>query len=376
MALTAKKLVSKTFRKLGTINVPIGGGLQILQLPCDAIFRAFILVLRGGVTATFGSGTPLANYRGAFDNICPLINVRLPGELVKSISPFMLQQQNFIAKKIQGWRSGSAGAALAAQSWPQTYPSGFTYAATTNISSYREVVVMPFEYIYSDKRENRDLTLLNLSRVPNAQLEFNFVPFNSNVGLIAEGNTAPVTFSNSTFVVDVLGVEANEYNPMTDVFAMWRQTQTQDSIGTAAVTNRQVNLNRGAYFAGLLAHFRNGAAGSATTATGRLPDNTLASDMSLKYNGNNVLIDGDYNLLFAHMKDSYGIWAPQTAGLGYLDGTVKMDLCSDADPRTAFDARKENQIDTLYLNYSTNSGATYTNGATVDLVMDEIVPAA
>lgn len=344
---------------------------QILSrdLPRDTVLKSLQLRLSGAVQTTFGSGTPVADALSTFDNIIPRIDVVVNGSrVVKSVRPHLMRMQQLLAQKIQGERRSSAAAAAATDNFP-TVDAGFTYGTTTQYTTVAETIIVPFEMIWADPGKGREETWLNLKGVASAELRLTCASFSRLLGF---GNTAPVTYGNSTLIVDILTVEAQDV-PAALMFSDWKQT-TKELTFSAETQDYPIDINRGNALSDIMLFARDGAAGSATTATGKLASNLALTKISLKVNGQTDIKTTNFKALQAENRARYGVSAPMASNVSALDGIAHLNLLARGDLSTALDVRPP-LVDNVQLFVSTNtaSNVSYTNPVSVTVMTGEIV---
>ncbi len=340
------------------------------DLPRDTILKHLQFRMSGSVVTTFASGTPVADAFSTFDNLVPRIDIVVNGSrTVKSVRPHLMHIQQLLSSLVQAERASSAAAAAATDNYP-TVDAGFTYGSTTQVTTVRETVLVSFENVYC--RTGKELTWLNLKGVSSAEARLTCGAF---ANLLGFGNTAPVTFSSSTFVIDILCIEQREV-PAGARFFDWKQT-TKELTFSAQVTDFAIDINRGNLLQGIMMLTRNGAAGSATTATGKVGSNLVVTDLALLLNGSSIVKKTDFKSLHAEMRARFGVSAPYASNVSRLDGIAYLDMLSDdsrGDLQTAL-SLKPPQVDNCQLILSTNtaSNTSYTNPVSVVLETQEIV---
>lgn len=339
------------------------------DLPRDTVLKGLQFRLSGSVTTTFGSGTPVADALSTFDNIIPRIDVIVNGSrTVKNVRPYMLRMQQLFITQLLAERKASAGAAAAVGNNP-TVDAGFTYGTTGQLSSVAESIWLPFEMVYCDLGAGREATWLNLKGVASAELRFTCAAFSTLLGF---ANTAPVVFTASTLAVEIITIEAQDVPPEV-VFSDWKQT-TKSLSYSAQQTAAAIDINRGNKLSGLMFLARDGAAGSTTTATGKLRSNLAITNMSLKVNGQTDIKTTTFLSLQAEIRNRFGINAPYASNVSILDGVAYMNFLARKDISTALDCRPP-LVDQVQLYIDTNDTTTvsYTNPITVDIMTEEIV---
>jgi len=340
----------------------------VRNLPLDTVLKGIQLRLSGSVVTTFASGTPVADALSTFDNIIPRIDVTVGGSrVVKSVRPYALRMQQLFVTKILAERKASAGASAALGNNP-TADSGFTYGTTTQITTAAETVYLSFEHVYCESGKGLEETRLNLKGQPSAELKLTCASFSTLLGF---GNTAPVVYTSSTFVVEIVTVEAQEV-PMNWQGADWRQS-TRELSFAGEQANVSIDLPRGQLLSGIMFITRDGAAGSATTATGKLLKNLILTNISLRLNGQSEVKSTTFLSLQAENRVRYGVNAPHASNVSLLDGVAHMNLIQNGDIRTALNVMDNSAQPQLYVDTGNSTNVSYTNPASVTLMTEEIV---
>lgn len=344
---------------------------QILSrdLPRDTVLKSIQLRLSGSVVTTFGSGTPVADAQAAFDNIIPRIDVIVNGSrTVKSVRPHLMRMQQLLTTGVLGERRSSAAAAAATDNLP-TVDAGFTYGTTTQTTTCAESIIVSFEHVYCDIGIGRESTWLNLKGVASAELRLTCASFSKLLGF---GNTAPVAFSASTFIIDIVTREAQDV-PANVIFSDWKQT-TKELTFSAETSDYAIDINRGNKLSAIALFCKDGAAGSATTATGKLASNLVLTKLNLKVNGQTDIKTTDFKALQAENRAQFGTLAAMASNVSPLDGYAYMNLIARKDLTTALDV-KPPLVDNvqLFVNTNTASNLSYTNPVSVTVMTEEIV---
>lgn len=360
---------SERQRKLQALTF-VEGQILSRDLPRDTVLKSLQLRLSGAVQTTFGSGTPVADAFSTFDNIIPRIDVIVNGgRVIKSVRPHLMRMQQLLVAKNQGERRSSAAAAAATDNFP-TVDAGFTYGTTTQYTTVAETIIVPFEMIYCDLGMGREATWLNLKGVASAEVKLTTAAFTSLLGF---GNTAPVTYGASTLMVDIITREAQDVPPEM-AFSDWKQT-TKDVPFSSETTDYPIDINRGNLLSEIMLLTRNGAAGSATTATGKLADNKVLTKLSLKVNGQTEIKTTDFKALQAENRADFGVNSPMASNVSAFDGIALMSFIARKDISTALPVRPP-QVDNvqLFVNSNSASNVSYTNPCIVTVMTGEIVP--
>jgi len=344
---------------------------QILSrdLPRDTVLKSIQFRLSGSVVTTFGSGTPVADAFSTFDNIIPRIDIIVNGgRTVKSVRPHMMRMMQLLLNKNPGERASSAAASAATDNFP-TADGGFAYGSTTNYTTARETIIVPFEHIFCDIGLGRELTWLNLKGVASAEARLTTAAFTA---LLGYGNTAPVTYSSSTFQIDIITREAQDIPPEM-AFSDWKQT-TKDVPFASETIDYPIDINRGNLLSELFLLTRNGAAGSATTATGKVASNLVLTKLAFKINGQTDIKGSDFKALQAENRTDFGINAAFASNVSVYDGMALMSFLARKDLSTALSLRPP-MVDNAQLVVSSNSAAnvSYTNPCIVTVMTGEVV---
>lgn len=371
MATPQEKVSYPQVERKRKLQALVFGENQILSrdLPKDTVLKGLNLRLSGSVITTFASGTPVADAQSTFDNIIPRIDVVINGSrVVKSVRPHLMKMQQLLTQKILGERRASAAATAAAGNYP-TVDQGFVYGTTGQVTTVAEMIYLPFEQVYCDLGVGRESTWLNLKGVSSAELRLTCGAFASLLGF---GNTAPVVFTGSTFQVDIYTIEAQDV-PANIVFSDWKQTTKQITF-SAETVDYAIDIARGNKLSGLLLFAQDGAAGTSTTATGKLPSNLAFTRLSLKVNGQTDIQTTDFQALQAENRSRYGVNAPMASNRSILDGVAHMNLIARQDISTALDVRPP-LVDNVQLVVNSNNATnvSYTNPVTLTIQTEEIV---
>lgn len=359
---------SERTRVLGTIKFEEGQTAS-MKFPNDTTIKGILLSLRGSVKTTYASGTPVAKAESTMDSLVPNIEFAVDGRnTIKSLRPHILHLQNFLAFGIQSPRFASAGAAPVADNYPVT-EGGFVFGTTTQYTTVRETVYMPFEMIHCEPGWGRERTYVNLRNHSSAELRLTFASFKN---LLGYGNTAPVDFTDSTLQIEVSIIERSDAAANV-VFDFWKQYMTNFPIA-AEGRNLQFKVNTGNFLTGLLFFGTDGAPGSASTATGKLASNLLVKSLDLKANGRDGIQAWNWKDLQDYNRSVYGLVAPTAGGVSRLDGVAHLNLLNRRQIDTALPAMRP-AIDDLNIYVDTNPAGivTYTAGANLLMVTEELV---
>lgn len=360
-----QKIISERQRQLQPLDFQ-PSSVFTRELPRDTILKYLQLRLTGSLVTTF-TGTPVADAQSIFDNLIANISVSVNGSrTIKSVRPHLMAMQQLMATSQTNERKASAAAAAVIN---PVADAGFVYGVTTNTTSFAESILIAFENIMA--KTGKESTWLNLKGVASAEIRFASRAYLSLTGF---GNTAPVTYAvgSQPIAIGIQTIEAQDVEPTT-YFSDFKQT-TKEEAFTAQATGKLIDLNRGNYLQGIMFFAQDGAAGSATTATGKLASNLLLTNIKLKINGQVDIKSTTFLQLQAENRNKNGLIAPYGAGVSRLDGVAYLDLLRDGDILTALDVRPP-LVDQVQLELDSRqaSDVSYTNTAIVTIMTNEIV---
>lgn len=339
------------------------------DLPRDTVLKGIQLRLSGSVITTFGSGTPVADTQSTLDNLVPRVDVIINGSrVVKSVRPVLMRIMQLYYANILAERRASAAAAAATGNFP-TVDGGFVYGTTTQVSTAAETINIPFEHMFASEGSGRETTWLNLKGVASAELKLTCASFSALLGF---GNTAPVVYTGSTFLIDIFTREAQDVPP-TIVFSDWKQT-TKALTYSAQTTSTPIDINRGNKLSEIIIFAQDGAAGSSTTASGKLPSNLAVQKMLLLINGQTQIKTTTFQALQNENRMTLGIQAPMASNVSVLDGYAMMNFLARHDLSTSLDVRPP-LVDNVQLIIDTDNSTdvSYTNPIQVTVMTGEIV---
>lgn len=355
-------------RKLQPIPFAAGQTLS-RDIPKDSVYKSFQLRLSGSIQTTYASGTPVSDAQSIFDNLVNRIEVVINGSrTVKSVRPHLLSIQQLMCTQITAERRSSAAALAAVDNFPVT-DGGFVFGTTGQITTVAESLTLSFEMVYSEPGMGRESTWLNCKGVSSAEIKISTAAFSA---LQAFGNAAPVVYGSSTFIIDIITREAKDFDARLQL-SDWRQT-TKVVPFSSEQRNIAIDINKGQLLTGILLFAQDGAPGSATTATGKVPSNLLLTNISLILNGSNILKATDFKALQSENRSQYGIVAPFAGGISRLDGIAHLNMLRSRDLSTALSLQAP-QVDNAQLVVDSNSAANvnYTTPATLTMMTEELV---
>ncbi len=330
-----------------------------IKVPCDTAVKRMRVTFSGVVTTTFASGTPVADALSTADNLINNVSLKVDGSItLKNVRPYLQQQLQLLTSGVLAERKSSAGAA-AANAWNNpTADGGFAYGSTTQISTVRESFDLYFECPFV-KPEQAAATLLNLQGRSTCELVFSTGAYSALLGF---GNTAPVVFSVDVFSLDVTLIENREVDK--NWVGLDYIQSTQSVLHAAQGTDYRFKLPVSQFLAAVAILTKDGAAGTATTATGKVLNSNVIGKLQLALNGTRIAVDTTFAQLQSSNRSEFGINAAFASNLSRLDGYAFMNLLKNKDAGTALDCSRGNQVDNVEMVYDTQA-VSYTNSIQV-----------
>lgn len=366
MSKVQQAITSQKNRVIATVPFQENQVIPI-KMPTDTTIVRLMFRLTGAVQTTFASGTPVAKAESIFDSLVNRIDVTVDGgDTIKSVRPHMLHLQNLLANRVQPERFASAAAAASAN---PTTQGPFVFGTTTQYTSVRETVVLPFEQVFCEPGMGRENTYLNLKNHSSCEIKLVTSSFSN---LLGTGNTAPVVFANNTLQIEVIAIERPDI-PEGIKFDIWKQFMRTSPIA-GEVRDLPVDLLTSNYLTDILVFCQDGAAGSATTATGKLASNLLLKELRLKHDGRNDIQQWNFLSLQNDNRSTYGVVADTSGGVSRLDGCGHLNLLSRRDLSTALPGFRPitNNLQ-LFLTSNPSGTVDYTSGAQAQLLVGELI---
>jgi hypothetical protein len=356
--------VSEGKRKLRSLAFAPSSTLS-LEIPTDTVVKRMNIRFSGNVVTTFGSGTPVASAFSTVDDLVSNVRLVVDGSTtIKSTRPYMQQQIQLLTTGQLGERKSSAGAAAASFNNP-TADGGFSYGTTTQVTTVAESFDLMFEIPFA-RKEDKYVALLNLKGRSTCELVFSTRAYSALLGF---GNTAPVVFSADDFDFDVTLIEDRSI-PKEMPFLDYIQS-LQSYQYSSSGSDFRVKLPVSQYLLALSLLTRDGAAGSATTATGKLANSNVMGKVQIAVNGTNIIQQTTFQSLQAENRARWGINAAFASNVSRFDGWAFMDLLQDGKVASALDCRKSIGVDNVELVFDLQA-VSYTNAVQIDVETHEL----
>lgn len=346
-----------------------------IPLPADGIYEELQIRISGAIRTTYASGTPVAS---AFDILHDLVTsyqIVIAGKTYKNVTGYMMMMEELMVNKIRGERAGSAGASAAAGGYPTTEGTAtFPYGTTTQYTSTRQSIRICFAYPFAKQEGVRLSTCLDLRGQRDAWLYMQVGPM---LNMLGYGNTAPVTYDDSTLQFDIQMIENHDFDAIPDIkFDIFQQNVYPFPI-IASMDESLFDLQVGNFCSALTFMARDGAAGSATTATGRLLNNLMITDLDVKINSKDSICPWEWPSLAANTRRRYAPLALQSSNVGPFDGIARIDFCRiDGNIQSdSLNLTPSAGVQTLKLVVSSAAASlvTYTAGGTLEVMQDTLI---
>lgn len=339
---------------------------QSYQLPNDILALAQLeVLLYGFLTATYGSGTPVAKYGSVLHSLVETINVMRGSDAFKSASPETLGYENALLNKNFNVIRSSAGAT--GTNDPQADVTTVPHGTTGQVMSFREQLTIHFAYPHAHTKEEYFNTCFRTTNIPTATVQIIQKPY---LNIRDDKNTAPVVYSADALylqfnIVEYVGLGAEALNLEND----YRQEEMTASY--TAKTKDIQKLPRYGALSSIIMTARDGASGSATTATSKLLNDNLITTVKLVKN-QEIIVDSNWKDLKDQTKSLFGVQFPKVAGVARDDGMAGIFFTKNGF-RDLVDITQESaSVANLVLETNDNSNVTYTEGAFLRILVSQI----
>lgn len=356
------KITSDISRILPTKKFEEGSTISV-DVPRDSVYKHLLLTLSGSVITTYGAGTPVSDDTATMNRLINSIDIISNGSFtIKSVTPWMMHIQQFMATSIFGVRRSVVGAT--AVDTPNE-DGAFSYGTTGQYTSVAESIFISFENVLAGK--GRMNTLWDTRGLASAEIKISTASF-KNLQSSANYATAPVVYSSSTLEIQIETVETQNV-PLNVFFSAWKQTTKQVAF-TAQTNDFLLDVNRGNFLQGIMFETRNGD-------TDRLLSNDVLGTIKLIINGTNYLQNTTFKSLQAKNISRFGLNTPFVGGKSLIDGMCYMDLLTPAGGEkfgnlaTAQNVQAP-MVDQVQLSLST-ANADFTNTVVTRILTNEIV---
>lgn len=356
-----------------------GEGSIEFDLPLDflALTKIFIRMY-GNLIATFASGTPVARQGSVMNSVINSIRLSINGDVIKAASPEMFRIQNLLVNKFAPILRSTASAS--ATNNPLTDIAGgasVPYGTTGQYQNFEEHLTLFCELPYVQKLAEKYSTVVRTKGLTECKLELVQAPALT----IRDGaNTAPVVYSGLSglkFVVDYEELKESKAGELDNPafynsLETYRQIQQTHTFTGENDTNT-VDLNgKTGRIMCMLMKLRDGAAGSATTATSKQPNDAIITKMDVWGDDSERYADSSWRGFKGIMKQLFGHSAPLASSVSEDTG-VSGIFWVKKNKGEAIDVRKHKTLQLVFKSEAQATATDYgTEGAVLKIMTDYI----
>lgn len=339
---------------------------QSYALPNDILALAQLeVLLYGSIVATFGSGTPVAKYGSVMHSLVETINVTRGSDAFKSASPETLGLENALLNK--AFNVIRATGSATATNTPQTDVTTVPYGSSTNYQNFREALTIHFGYPHALTKEEYFMTMFRTTNIPTANVQIITKPY---LNIRDDKNTAPVVYSADALylqfnIVEYVGPGAEALNLQYD----YRQEEMTASY--TAKTKDTQKLQRYGALSSIIMTARDGASGSATTATAKVLSDLLITNVKLVKN-QEILIDSNWMDLKDQMHSLFGIQPAKSGSVARDDGMSGIFFTRNGVKDLVDISQESASVANLLIETNDSGSVTYTEGAFLRILVSQI----
>lgn len=356
-----------------------GDGSIEFDLPLDflALIKIFIRMY-GNLIATFASGTPVARQGSVMNSVLSSIRLSINGDVIKAASPEMFRIQNLLFNKFAPMLRATAGAAAANN--PGTDIAGgasVPYGTTGQYQNFEEHLTLFCMIPWVEKLSEQYSTAVRTKGLTECKLELvQQAPLTIRDG----ANTAPVVYSGLSslkFVVDYEELKEDAKGELDNPafyngLETYRQIQqTHTFIGQNDTNTVDLNGRTGRIMCQIM-KLRDGAVGSAGTATSKQPNDAIITKMDVWGDDSERYADSSWRGFKGVMKQIFGYTAPLTNSVGEDTG-VSGIFWVTRNKAQAIDVRKHKTLQLVFKSEAQATTTDYgTEGAVLKIMTDYI----
>lgn len=361
-------MLRRNVRPFYTYNLSSSKSSQKYALPTDIIaLEKLECELRGYLVATYASGTPVAKYGSPMASLIQVINVSRGSDNFKSASPEMFLFENFLLNQTPNEIRATASATLTDD--PQTTVTSVPYGATTQYQNLREQLTIHFAYPHTTSDQERFSTMFRTTNIAGANMEIVQNPY---LSLRDDLNTAPVVYSGDVLVFDVNIVEYIGDEAEAMVLKYDYRQEEQGALYTAQTTGYE-KIPRIGLLSSIMISSRDGASGSATTATAKLLNDNVITNVKLVKNQEN-LVDSNWKALKTMQKSLFKYKADKVSGVARDDGFSGIYFTRNGFKDLIDISQGAAASLNLVLTTNTAVNVTYTQGCQVRMLVNQVAP--
>lgn len=348
-------ITCETNRQLDDMSYTGTASNQSIKVPTDSIYKRFALRFFGVITATYGSGSPIANELGMSRLIDSVQVVADGNRTIKNLNPYLSRMMTLMTRGHLPTRANSTNTASTMLAGTESSNGAwFTYPSTTQNIILDESMEVCFENIHAYAENDRLATLFNAKGLSSVYLKANFLDA-SNLQRV-ESSPVAITYSAGDMKLRTSTVEAQSIPAEQQFFDLKESFSSEQFSGQT--NRREIKLNTGNLFCGVGVLVKNGTANT-------LLSDVAVTDLELRVNGQRVLIQSTFLDTQNRMKTRWGMTSTKSSGAHNLKGFAYLNLLNMGKISSALNSSKAAGVDSLSLYVSTasasgNDPATYT----------------
>lgn len=348
-------ITCETSRSLDDISYTGSASNASIKIPTDTVYKRLALRFYGVITATYGSGSPIANELGMSQLIDSVQIVADGNRTLKNLHPYLSRMHTLMTRGHVPERANVTNTAstMLGQNESQN-GAWFTYPSTTQNIILNESMEVNFENPLAYSENDRLATLFNAKGLSTVYLKANFLDA-SNLQRV-ESSPVAITYSAGDFKLKTSTIEAQSI-PAEQQFFDLKESFSSETF-TGQTNRREIKLNTGNLLCGIGILAKNGTA------------NTLLSDVAvtsieLRVNGQRVVHETDFISSQQRLRARWGMVDSKSSAGHNMKGFTFINLLNMGKISSALNTSKAAGVDSVSLYISTGSAsgndpATYT----------------
>jgi len=317
-------------RQGDVVNQFTGSGALSFRVADNFLALTIILItMYGSLTATYGSGTPGARQGSVMNSVIANIRFVVAGDTIKSGSPEMFRLEALLAQGFAPTLRSTVGAT--STDYPLTDVAGgagVSYGTTTQFQNFFEVLPLFNILHWCDNLAEKYSTAVRTKGLSESWI---YLDQQDPLNIRDAANTSPVVYSNLQllkFKVDYEELKEDipgelDNDEFINSLEYYREIQQTVAIPGQNDNNRVPLNGRNGKNSRIVHHImklRDGAAGSATTATRSQANDLIITKMDIWGNDVDRLVDSTWLSLKFFMRSLKPYTAPLTNNLAEDSG--------------------------------------------------------
>lgn len=315
---------NKTYQYTGVGSIEEDIPLDILGLV------AIYIEMFGSIIATYATGTPVARRGSVMNSIISAIRVTVGGDTFKSASPeaFRLIQM-FVEGQAPTLRATAGGTATDKPMTDIVNGASVPHGTTTQYMNFSERLKIHIACPYFASLAEQLSTVVRTKGHSSATIE---LVQQEAKNLLAVGNTAPVTYSGLSglkFRFDYEEMKEDKVGELDNKdfvagLEKYRTVEKTDTVkGQESALEVKQNGGNGRVL-GIIIKQRDGAAGSPTTDTGKIPNDNIIQEVNFYADDERYMGGGNWETLKTIQKNKFKYLDPKTNGVSEDSGVASI----------------------------------------------------